>query len=59
MAPSLSDHSDKASEHLQRALDPEEEGDWLHVAAAGVHAILHVADSIRHGLRDVVYEMRD
>lgn len=56
----MSDHSDKATQHLEKALDPEDDANgWMHVAAAGVHAVLHVADAIRHGLRDVVYEMRD
>lgn len=53
----MTDHADKATEHLDAALEGEQ--GWLHIAAAGVHALLHVADTIRHGLRDVVYEMRD
>ncbi len=55
----MTDHSDKATQHLESALDPEGDNGWMHVAAAGVHAALHIADAIRHGLRDVVYEMRD
>jgi hypothetical protein len=27
-------------------------------AAAVVHALLHLASEVRHGLRDLVYEMR-
>ncbi len=53
------DHAAKATEHLESALADDSDKEWLHVAAAGVHAILHVASTIKHGLRDVVYEMGD
>ncbi len=53
------DHAAKATEYLKTALDPETEHHWVIVAAAGIHAILHIGDAIKHGLRDVVYEMGD
>lgn len=55
--PLVKDHGLKAEEHLQKALDGDQP--WIHVASAGIYALLHVSDTIRHGLRDVVYELRD
>lgn len=50
------EHREEAIRHLEQA---GEEGDaWVHVGIAGVHAVLHLAKSIEHGLRDIIYEMR-
>lgn len=57
--PVMSDHDERASEHLDQALAEDVDGPWLHVAAAGIHALLHLASEVRHGLRDIVYELRD
>jgi phosphatidylethanolamine-binding protein (PEBP) family uncharacterized protein len=59
LAAIMSDHDAQATEHLEKALAEGAEGPWLHVAAAGIHAVMYVADTIRHGLRDIVYELRD
>lgn len=31
----------------------------VQVAVAAVYALLDVADAVKHGLRDVIYELRD
>ncbi len=49
-------HRQKATEHLETA--GEQADAWLHVGIAGVHAMLEVADAIKHGLRDIIYELR-
>ena len=60
----MGEHDEAAAGRLAAAqqkaadLDPAQAA-WLDVGIAGVHAILHLADTIRHGIRDVVYELRD
>ncbi len=58
----MEDHASRARRHIDTALGegPTIEADaWQHLAAAGIHSILAVADAIKHGLRDIVYELRD
>lgn len=56
----MPDHADHATTHLEKAIEVAEEFDpWIHIGAAAVHAVLHLADTIRHGLRDIVYEISD
>jgi hypothetical protein len=57
----MQDHVEAATTHLEQALDKvaKERAALVHLGAAGVHAVLAVADVIRHGLRDIVYELRD
>lgn len=52
------DLREKVKEHLEAAT----EGDVspaMHLGAAGIYALLHVADTIKLSLRDIVYELRD
>lgn len=49
-------HKDRAIEHLEAAGKDAEA--WTHIGIAGVYAVLHVADAIQHGLRDIIYELR-
>ncbi len=49
-------HRDHAVEHLESA--GEAADTWAHIAIAGVYAVLHVADAVQHGLRDIIYELR-
>lgn len=57
----MTDHAEAAQVHLDQALAKvgKDHAVMVHVGAAGVHAVLAVADAIRHGLRDIVYELRD
>lgn len=56
----MTDHADRATRHLDKALETAEEFDpWIHVGAAAVHALLHLSDTVRHGLRDIMYELAD
>ena len=55
----MTEWDEQARTHLEKALDAEGGGPWIHLGAAGVFAVLHLADTIRHGLRDIMYEMRD
>lgn len=47
------DHREEALRLLEAAL---EEGNVA--GAAAVHALLHLAETVQHGLRDLVYELR-
>lgn len=46
----------KAIEHLE-AIGEDVDG-VMHLGIAGVYAVLEVADAIKHGLRDIIYELR-
>ncbi len=49
-------HRDEAQRHLDAA---GEAGDaWVHVGIAAVHALMDLSDSVQHGLRDIIYELR-
>ncbi len=47
----------EALRHLAAVSDNAEPA--IRVAAAAVYALLEVADAVKHGLRDVIYELRD
>lgn len=51
------DHRDEALRHLQR-VEAGDEDALVEAATAAVHALLHLSESVRHGLRDLVYELR-
>lgn len=56
----MTDHADRAEDHLRKAQETSEEFDpWVHIGIAAVHALLHISNTIRHGLRDIVYEISD
>lgn len=46
----------EALKHLEAAAT--EGGASAQVGIAAVYALLHLADSVRHGLRDIIYELR-
>ncbi len=49
-------NQERVVEHLEAA---GEAGDaWVHVGIAGVYAVLHLAETIQHSLRDIIYELR-
>ncbi len=48
-------HRDKAVERLEAIDDAEP---MIQLGIAGIYAMLHIADSIQHGLRDIIYELR-
>jgi hypothetical protein len=52
-------HDEKATEHLEKAAEGSDISPALHLGIAGVHAVLAMADAIKHGLRDIIYELRD
>jgi hypothetical protein len=47
---------DRAVKHLETAGDGADQ--WAHIGIAGVFAMLHLADTVQHGLRDIIYELR-
>lgn len=47
----------EALRHLEEARESDDPR--VRVAVAAVYALLDVADAIKHGLRDVIYELRD
>lgn len=47
----------EAMKHLEAASEGEG-GAMVEVGIAAVYAVLHLADSVRHGLRDIIYELR-
>lgn len=55
----MTDHAKEATEHLQKAAEGDDVSPTLHLGIAGIHAALAIADAIKHGLRDVIYELRD
>ena len=55
----MTDHSEAATGHLEKAAEGDDVSPLLHLGIAGVHAVLAVADAIKHGLRDIIYELRD
>lgn len=52
------DHREEALRRLA-ALAGREDEPLVQVAVAAVHALLHLSDTVKHGLRDLVYELRD
>lgn len=50
-------HLQDAQGHLEHAARSEDA--WVHVGIAGVHALLHLTETLQHALRDIVYELRD
>ncbi len=46
-------------EALRCLEEAQQTSDPLQVGIAAVFALLEVADSIKHGLRDIIYELRD
>ena len=46
----------EAIKHLEAA--SKEGGASTQVGIAAVYALLHLADAVRHGLRDIIYELR-
>ncbi len=48
----------EAIRHLEAATESGEGQPVVQVGVAAVYALLHLADSVRHGLRDVIYELR-
>ena len=55
VAPSMEPRKE-AIKHLKEA-DASKDAS-IQVGIAAVYALLHVADSVRHGLRDIIYELR-
>lgn len=55
----MTDHAQKATQHLEQAAEAEDLSPALHLGIAGIHSVLAVADAIKHGLRDIIYELRD
>lgn len=55
----MTDHAEKATELAEQALEKGASLPAVLLGAAGVHAALAIADAIRHGLRDIIYELRD
>ena len=47
----------EAIKHLEAASDGDG-GAMVDVGIAAVYAVLHLADAVRHGLRDIIYELR-
>lgn len=58
LAGPVPDHAAKAKEHLDKALE-EEPTAWLHVGAAGVHALLDLAHHVKYGLQDITRAIQD
>jgi hypothetical protein len=48
----------EAIKHLESASAAADGSAALEVGIATVFALLHLADSVRHGLRDIIYELR-
>ena len=55
----MTDHAKEAADHLEKAAEGDHVSPAIHLGIAGVHAALAVADAIKHGLRDIIYELRD
>ncbi len=49
-------HQERVVEHLEAAGEAADA--WIHIGIAGVYAVLHLADTVQHGLRDIIYELR-
>ncbi len=47
---------ERATEHLEAAGEAADA--WMHIGIAGIYAMLHLADTVQHGLRDIIYELR-
>ncbi|MGB1586378.1 MAG: hypothetical protein ACPHID_04970 [Thermoplasmatota archaeon] len=47
----------EAIRHLEAAADGDG-GAMVEVGIAAVYALLHLSDAVRHGLRDIIYELR-
>ena len=52
------DHRAAALAYLEKASMRADEEPLVALGAAGVHALLHMADEVKHGLRDILYELR-
>lgn len=50
-------HLQDSQRHLEAAAQADDA--WVHVGIAGVHALLHLSQTLQHALRDIVYELRD
>ncbi len=46
-------------EALRCLEEAQQTSDPIQIGAAAVYALLEIADVIKHGLRDVIYELRD
>jgi len=50
---------EEALRNLERAAKAGKDEPLVAVGVAAVHALLLLSDAVRHGLRDIVYELRD
>lgn len=57
MAGAIMEPRKEAIKHLEAASEGDG-GAVVEVGIAAVYALLHLADAVRHGLRDVIYELR-
>jgi len=48
----------EAVKHLEAAAGQADGQPMVVVGIAAVYAVLHLADAVRHGLRDIIYELR-